>query len=72
MQGYGNIIILKHPNDFLTIYAHNMVNLVNVGELVKQRQVIAKIGQSGNATVSHLHFEIRYLNKTIDPLEYLP
>jgi murein DD-endopeptidase MepM/ murein hydrolase activator NlpD len=71
IRGYGNLIILRHSEEFVTIYAHNEVNLVEEGEWVEAGQVIGRVGQSGRATGPHLHFEIRRNNKAIDPLLYL-
>lgn len=71
IRGYGNLIILRHSEEFVTIYAHNEVNLVQEGEWVERGQIIAKVGQTGRATGTHLHFEIRKNNKAIDPLIFL-
>lgn len=57
--GYGNFIIITHPNGAKTLYAHNSKNLVRVGEKVEKGQEIAKMGATGKATGSHIHFEIR-------------
>lgn len=70
-EGYGNMIIIEHPNDFTTIYAHNRKNLVKEGEWVNQGQVIALVGSTGDATGSHLHFEIHQGNTPVNPLHYL-
>lgn len=72
MRGYGRIIIIKHPDDFYTVYAHNSSNGVRKGERVKKGEVIGEVGSSGNATTSHLHFEVRKGKKVIDPLFCLP
>ncbi|NIQ38946.1 MAG: peptidoglycan DD-metalloendopeptidase family protein [Proteobacteria bacterium] len=72
IKGYGNIVIIKHGPTFTTVYAHNAANLVREGNTVKKGQVIARVGRSGRATGSHLHFEIRNHNKPIDPLLVLP
>lgn len=71
IKGYGNLIILRHSDEFVTVYAHNQVNLVEEGSLVERGQIIAKVGQTGRATGPHLHFEIRRNNKAIDPIPYL-
>ena len=71
IKGYGNLVILRHSEEFVTVYAHNQVNLVGEGEKVEQGQMIAKVGRTGNATGPHLHFEIRKDNKAIDPLPLL-
>jgi murein DD-endopeptidase MepM/ murein hydrolase activator NlpD len=70
-KGYGNMIIIEHANDFTTIYAHNQKNLVKEGNWVKQGQVIALVGKTGEASGSHLHFEIHHGDTAIDPLHYL-
>lgn len=69
---YGNLVILSHSNGFLTYYAHCSKLLVNVGESVTQGQPIAAVGSTGRSTGPHCHFEVRYENKPIDPLCYLP
>lgn len=71
-RGYGNIVILKHKDDFYTVYAHNEENLVKTGESVKKGEVIAKVGSTGNATGSHLHFEVRQGKIVRNPLFFLP
>jgi lipoprotein NlpD len=71
IKGYGNLIIIRHPDEFVTVYAHNQVNLVDEGSFVERGQIIAKVGQTGRATGPHLHFEIRRNNKAVDPVPYL-
>lgn len=71
-SGYGNIIILKHSDDIVTIYAHNDSHLVKEGQTVKQGQPIAWVGRSGGAASPGLHFEIRKGKKSLNPLRYLP
>ena len=68
IKGYGNLIILRHPGEWVTVYAHNQVNLVEEGANVEKGQVIAKVGQTGRATGPHLHFEVRRNNKVVDPM----
>ncbi len=72
MRYYGNVVIIKHQGGYFSVYAHNSANLVRAGTVVKQGQVIAKVGQSGRATGPHLHFEIRQGERPINPLLYLP
>lgn len=70
---YGRLIIIKH-GEYFTYYAHNSANKVSVGGIVEQGEVIGYIGASGNATGSHLHFEIRsggIRGKTYNPLNYI-
>lgn len=71
MRGYGNVIILSHDGGYSTVYAHNSVNLVKKGQYVNRDSVIAKMGRTGNATGSHLHFEIRLSGKPVNPSSYL-
>ena len=71
IKGYGNLIILRHSEEFVTVYAHNQVNLVEEGLWVEKGEIIANVGKTGNATGPHLHFEIRRNDKAVDPLPYL-
>lgn len=71
LRGYGNLIIIKHNNIFLSAYAHNSKILVKEGEAVVKGQKIAEMGNTDTNTVQ-LHFEIRKHGKPVDPLEYLP
>ncbi|MEX0645808.1 MAG: M23 family metallopeptidase, partial [Parvularculaceae bacterium] len=71
LDGYGNLLLIKHGDGFVTAYAHNDAMLVKKGDLVRQGQVIAKVGQTGAATVPQLHFEIRQDLKSVDPLGFL-
>ena len=72
LAGYGNLIILRHPHNIFTAYAHNERMLVKQGEHVRQGQVIATVGATGRATGPHLHFEVRIGARPVDPLAYLP
>jgi len=72
LHGYGNVVILQHSAGYVTVYAHNRVNLVHEGEHVSRGQQIAEIGTSGRATGPNLHFEVRYDNHAQNPLAYLP
>ena len=71
LRGYGNLIILKHNNTFLTAYAHNQTLLVKEDQSVKKGQKIAEMGNSDADRVK-LHFEIRRQGKPVDPARYLP
>jgi lipoprotein NlpD len=71
LRGYGNLIILKHNNTFLTAYAHNQALLVKEDQDVKQGQKIADMGSSDADRVK-LHFEVRRQGKPVDPARYLP
>jgi murein DD-endopeptidase MepM/ murein hydrolase activator NlpD len=69
---YGNVVIVKHAGRYATVYAHNRRNLVRTGEFVEKGQALAHVGESGNASGPHLHFEIRRDRLAHDPLLYLP
>ena len=71
LRGYGNLIIIKHNDDFLSAYAHNDSILVKDQQEVKAGQQIAQMGNTGTNDVK-LHFEIRYKGKSVDPVRYLP
>ena len=71
LRGYGNLIILKHNNNFLTAYAHNQTLLVREEQSVKKGQKIAEMGNSESEQIK-LHFEIRKQGKPIDPIKLLP
>lgn len=71
LRGYGNLIIVKHNNSYLTAYAHNKVLLVSDDQQVKRGQKIAEMGSSDAERVQ-LHFEIRRSGKPIDPIKALP
>lgn len=71
LRGYGQLLILKHDERFLSAYAHNDALLVAEGAQVARGQSIARMGDSGASEVM-LHFEIRKGGKAVDPLEYLP
>lgn len=71
LGGYGNVVIVKHGDGVATVYAHNRKNRVKKGRRVRKGDVIAEVGQSGNATGPHLHFEVRNHDRHSDPLRYL-
>jgi lipoprotein NlpD len=71
LRGYGNLVILKHNNTYLTAYAHNQTLLVKEDQTVRKGQKIAEMGQSDADRVK-LHFEIRRQGKPVDPARYLP
>ncbi|HEY9572680.1 MAG TPA: peptidoglycan DD-metalloendopeptidase family protein [Pusillimonas sp.] len=71
LRGYGNMLIVNHDADFLSVYAHNKTLLAKVGEQVRQGQTIATMGNTGSNAVN-LYFELRYDGKAVDALRYLP
>jgi lipoprotein YgeR len=71
LRGYGNLIMIKHSEEYITAYAHNDSILVNNGESVKIGQKIATMGSTDSDSI-RLHFQIRYKATAIDPLRYLP
>ena len=70
LPGYGNLIIIKHNDDYLTAYAHNQTILVKEQQNVRAGEQIATMGATGTSSV-RLHFEIRYKAQSVDPLKYL-
>lgn len=71
LRGYGNLIILKHTDDFVSAYAHNSQILVKQGQAVRRGQRIAEMGRT-DADQPKLHFEIRQQGKPVDPVKFLP
>ena len=71
LRGYGQLIILKHNDDFLSAYAHNDKIYVKEGDVIQRGQAIAAMGSTGADRVE-LHFEIRHGGVPIDPLKHLP
>ncbi len=72
MRGFGNLILVRHPGNWLTAYAHNDTLLVARGTSVKRGEVIARAGQTGTVTSPQLHFEVRRGSKPVNPVQYLP
>jgi lipoprotein NlpD len=72
IKGYGNLILLRHENNIITVYAHNRVNLVKEGARVIRGEKIAEVGDSGAASESLLHFEVRVSEQPVNPMLYLP
>lgn len=68
IRGYGRMVVLKHSNQYYSVYAHHSKNLVKVGNKVKAGQKIALSGKSGRARGPHLHFEIRQGTESCDPI----
>lgn len=71
LQGYGQLVIIKHNDDYLSAYAHNNSILVKEQQVVKSGQVIAKMGDTDAERVM-LHFEVRFRGKSVNPMKYLP
>ncbi len=71
LRGFGNLLLIKHPNGWVTAYAHNDTLLVDRGEKVSRGQVIARVGETGNVTSPQIHFEIRKDNKAVDPIRQI-
>jgi lipoprotein NlpD len=69
---YGRVVKLAHENGFVSVYAHNTENLVELGQWISAGQVIATVGRTGRATGEHLHFEIRREGLAYNPLYLLP
>ena len=71
LKGYGNLVLIKHPNGFVSAYANNGELDVKRGETVKRGQIIAKSGETGNVNAPQLHFELRKGATPVDPTQYL-
>lgn len=72
MSGYGNVIIIQHDQQTVTLYAHNLVNHVGRGQSVRAGDAIALLGSTGRSTGPHVHFEIRTGGRSSDPRRILP
>ncbi|MBI4125065.1 MAG: LysM peptidoglycan-binding domain-containing M23 family metallopeptidase [Deltaproteobacteria bacterium] len=72
MRGYGNLILLRHADNFFTAYAHNSLNAVREKQKIKRGDIIGKVGKTGRASGPHLHFEVREGEKARNPLFFLP
>jgi len=68
---YGNLIEINHGGSFETRYAHNKINLVKTGDVVKKGQIIALVGSTGRSTAPHVHFEVYKNGRVVDPATYL-
>jgi murein DD-endopeptidase MepM/ murein hydrolase activator NlpD len=71
LKGYGNLVLVRHSNGYVTAYAHASELMVKRGDNIKRGQVIAKSGQSGEVGSPQLHFEIRKGSSPVDPLQFL-
>lgn len=72
INGYGNMVVIRHSPSFATVYAHLSRFAVRAGDFVERGKTIGKVGMTGRATSPHLHFEIRHKRLAVDPLLYLP
>jgi len=72
VRGYGNMVVLRHADNLVTVYAHNSLLLVQTGDPVTVGQEIARVGDTGRSTAPHLHFEVRRRDTPHDPLLFLP
>lgn len=72
VRGYGNMVVIQHAGDLVTVYAHNSLLMVHVGDRITTGQEIARVGATGHATGPHLHFEVRHKQEPQDPLQFLP
>lgn len=72
IEGYGKLICIEHRNHFYTRYSHNSELFVRYGDYVRKGQIIGLVGSTGNSTGNHLHFEIRYNDIPLNPLDFLP
>ena len=70
-SGYGLMVEITHNDGFVTRYAHNDKNVVELGSTVKKGQVIAKMGSSGRSTGPHVHLEVHKNGRTVDPSSYI-
>jgi murein DD-endopeptidase MepM/ murein hydrolase activator NlpD len=71
LKGYGNLVLLRHSDGWMTAYAHNSQLLVKRGDTVKRGQNIARAGQTGGVSSPQVHFEIRKGSTPVDPKQYL-
>jgi murein DD-endopeptidase MepM/ murein hydrolase activator NlpD len=71
LKGYGNLVLVRHPNGYVTAYAHAKELMVKRGDQVKRGQVIARSGQTGNVNAPQLHFEVRKGASPLDPIKFL-
>jgi len=72
LKGYGNLVLVRHQNGYVTAYAHASELMVKRGDTVKRGQIIARSGQTGNVNAPQLHFEIRKGKVPVDPVQFLP
>lgn len=71
INGYGNLVIIKHADQYATVYAHLDTRLVKKGQFISRGQTIGRVGSTGHATGPHLHFEVRSQRTPVNPLSFL-
>ena len=72
LKGFGNLILIKHTDGWITAYAHNDRLLVRKGQKVVRGEKISTVGSTGSVTIPQLHFEVRIGKKAVNPRGYLP
>jgi septal ring factor EnvC (AmiA/AmiB activator) len=72
LRGYGNLLIIDHGEGYATVYAHNQTNVATTGAVVRQGDVVAAVGETGDSSEPNLHFEVRQDNVARNPVFYLP
>ena len=72
LKGFGNLVLIKHADGWVSAYAHADQILVKKGQTITKGQEIGTVGQTGSVTQSQLHFELRRQGEAVDPEEYLP
>jgi murein DD-endopeptidase MepM/ murein hydrolase activator NlpD len=72
LKGYGNLVLVRHANGFVTAYANGSELMVKRNDQIHKGQVVMKSGQTGNAATPQLHFEIRRNSAPVDPMQFLP
>ena len=71
LRGYGNLVLMRHADGWITAYAHNEVVLVSRGEIVRRGEIIGRVGSTGDVTTPQTHFELRQGVRSVDPMKYL-
>ena len=71
LKGYGNLVLIRHDNGFVSAYANNGDLKVKKGDVIRRGQVVATSGQTGNVSSPQLHFELRKGSTPVDPMQYL-